>query len=1466
MNLETPSQDEAGRAKNGKSEQLDLHLSDKNEALMQPLDSSGVTLEWKDITFTVKGNNRKKTLLNRLYGQANPGTLTAIMGPSGAGKTTLLNILSGHYDKGYKGEVQVNGYVREAKLFNMQSCYVMQDDCLLGYLTARETLAMSVELRTSTCERRKISEIVEDALDLWGLQGCANTLARSLSGGEKKRLVIAQELMSDVPVVFLDEPTSGLDSCSALRCVQVLRTLADNGRTVLCSLHNPNASVFSHFDMLYMLSDGMCIYGGPTERLVPFLNSLNLQCPDFKSPSDFHHPVSKEKTLGDQSMVTIYGGRLMTREESYNQRRQHEVHAKGAKALQLFTTLMKRFLYCHMRDKFTSVARLVASLYFAVLLSVTYYCSGNRAERVRDTVAMHFATMVILLFQSVTPILLTFPLEIKVLLKEQRNCCYSPSTYFIARIISELPFTIGCTLFIMTIVHWATCQPVEFGRIAIVVLFAIAYCSACESIGYVMSTVFSLQTVVFVASPLCSPLIVLSGFYVKPQHLLPVIAWIPSASHMYYAHRAIIFALYGGGRGELECDDSTDAGICIPVDGNYVLEVMDVSDVNLFVYFGAVVAIDIFWNDKGYKGEVQVNGYVREAKLFNMQSCYVMQDDCLLGYLTARETLAMSVELRKSTRGRRKISEIVEDTLDLWGLQGCADTLARSLSGGEKKRLVIAQELMSDVPVVFLDEPTSGLDSCSALRCVQALRTLADNGRTVLCSLHNPSASVFSQFDRIGCVVFLMTIVHWTTGQPMEFYRVAVVVTFTIAYCSSCESIGYVASTLLSLETVVFIASPLCSPFLVFSGVFVHPQHLLPVVAWLPSVSNMFHTHRAIMFALYGGGRGELECDDSTDAGICIPVDGNYVLDTMDASDLNLFVKFGALLAIDVCLKLTALCRNISRSSRRTEKGESVDLRVRDKDETLLQPGHSSAVKLEWKNITFTVQEKNGKKTLLNHLYGQANPGTMTAIMGPSGAGKSTLLNVLSGHYDRGYEGEVQVNGYVREAKLFNMQSCYVMQDDCLLGYLTARETLAMSVELRTSTRGRRKISEIVEDALDLWGLQGCANTLARSLSGGERKRLAIAQELMSDVPVVFLDEPTSGLDSCSALRCVQALRTLADSGRTVLCSLHNPSASVFSQFDTLYMLSDGMCIYSGRTERLVPFLNSLNLHCPALSSPSDFITDVAAGVHGELTVKLSSFFIPEDNHVSKEKEQHNQSRLTIYGGRLMTHKERDNEIRQYEVNAKALQLFMTLIKRFWCCHIRDKFTSVSRVGASLYFALLMSVTYYNSGNRTERIRDTVTMYFAIMIILMYQSITPIVLTYGGLHGVAVVLTVLLVQRPFRPSTAPAPGGRVAPLAVRACSTHIRAIMFALYGCGRGELECGVSTHANSICVPVDGNYVLDMMECERSEFIRKLWSATGDRRLPEVSHSMPPQVEAVAEPLRVPLVRGPSDEFDWKS
>ncbi|CAN8013327.1 unnamed protein product, partial [Ixodes persulcatus] len=149
----------------------------------------------------------KKALVSNLSGLARPGTLTAIMGPSGAGKTTLLNLLTGFYDKNYEGEVQINGYVRDQQLFNKQSCYVMQEDRLLPALTVHEAITMSVELRMPMMKDQEKKEKVDQSIDEWGLFECRNTRTENLSGGQRKRLAIAQELVNNPPVLFLDEPT-----------------------------------------------------------------------------------------------------------------------------------------------------------------------------------------------------------------------------------------------------------------------------------------------------------------------------------------------------------------------------------------------------------------------------------------------------------------------------------------------------------------------------------------------------------------------------------------------------------------------------------------------------------------------------------------------------------------------------------------------------------------------------------------------------------------------------------------------------------------------------------------------------------------------------------------------------------------------------------------------------------------------------------------------------------------------------------------------------------------------------------------------------------------------------------------------------------------------------------------------------------------------------------------------------------
>ncbi|KAL1414533.1 hypothetical protein MTO96_007323 [Rhipicephalus appendiculatus] len=197
-----------------------------------------------------------------------------------------------------------------------------------------------------------------------------------------------------------------------------------------------------------------------------------------------------------------------------------------------------------------------------------YYDSGNKAMQIRETIMMYLVAMLMLLFAFAGANVLTFPLEINVLLREQRNCWYSPSLYFVSRTLSELPMTIAGPVFMMTIVHWMTSQPMEFKRIALVILFSIQYASTSESIGYVSSAPFSPEVAVLLCLPAATPSFLFCGFFVRPRHLFPAIRWLTYTSHLYYVHRGIMYALYGDGRGEMTCDEQEDSDVvCVPCRG-----------------------------------------------------------------------------------------------------------------------------------------------------------------------------------------------------------------------------------------------------------------------------------------------------------------------------------------------------------------------------------------------------------------------------------------------------------------------------------------------------------------------------------------------------------------------------------------------------------------------------------------------------------------------------------------------------------------------------------------------------------------------------------------------------------------------------------------------------------------------------------------------------------------------------------
>lgn len=156
------------------------------------------------------------------------------------------------------------------------------------------------------------------------------------------------------------------------------------------------------------------------------------------------------------------------------------------------------------------------------------------------------------------------------------------------------------------------------------------------------------------------------------------------------------------------------------------------------------------------------------------------------------------------------------------------------------------------------------------------------------------------------------------------------------------------------------------------------------------------------------------------------------------------------------------------------------------------------------------------------------------------------------------------------------MFQAYVTQEDTLLGTLTPRETIMYSAHLRLPTSmTKEEVDDIVEGTIMEMGLGYCADRLVgnwqvRGISGGEKKRLGIALEILVRPRILFLDEPTTGLDSASAFFVVQALKNISRDGRTVISSIHQPSSEVFALFDDLFLLSGGEAVYFGEAQLAV--------------------------------------------------------------------------------------------------------------------------------------------------------------------------------------------------------------------------------------------------------------------------------------------------------
>ncbi|XP_033100228.1 ATP-binding cassette sub-family G member 1-like isoform X2 [Anneissia japonica] len=601
-----------------------------------------VSLEFRNISYYVKEggfmcrNKGNKTILKGLSGHLKPGELVAILGPSGAGKSTFMNVLAGSKTMNMRGDILVNGRPRDQSKFRKISCYIMQDSQLLQHLTVMEAMMVSANLKLkSTIPTAEKQVVVEEIISLLGLLDCAKTRTSNLSGGQLKRLSIAVELVNNPPIMFFDEPTSGLDSSSSFQCISLLKSLAHGGRTVICTIHQPSAKLFEMFDKLYILGEGRCLYYGSVRSLVPYMSSLGFICPPYHNPADYvievasgeygdavmamtkavQDGVCDEYWRADQEKgcdlgnlaaagsasflkansnlslnainaahVRIAGnGNRIPTTKLMSQESEEDIAHFATGFMTQFWVLFIRSIKTIIRDQVLTHTRLLSHLGIGVLIGLLYMGIGNDGRKAYNNSGCLFFSILFLMFTALMPTVLTFPMEIQVLLREHLNYWYSLKAYYFAKTMADLPFQVILPVIYCTIVYFMTGQPHDAGRFFMFVSISILTSFVAQSLGLLIgAAATTMELAVFVGPVSSIPVLLFSGFFVTFNTIPNYLQWMSYISYIRYSFEGVLISIYGNDRGDLHCEREED---CIFRTSEDVLKELDVSNNRVYIDF-----------------------------------------------------------------------------------------------------------------------------------------------------------------------------------------------------------------------------------------------------------------------------------------------------------------------------------------------------------------------------------------------------------------------------------------------------------------------------------------------------------------------------------------------------------------------------------------------------------------------------------------------------------------------------------------------------------------------------------------------------------------------------------------------------------------------------------------------------------------------------------------------------------------
>ncbi|VEN52172.1 unnamed protein product [Callosobruchus maculatus] len=587
---------------------------------------------------TVVTGSQKKHILKNVTGIAYPGELLAVLGTSGSGKTTLLNALTFRTTKdvAVTGIRCVNGVPATLKSLASTSAYVQQNDLFIGTLTVKEHLVFQAMVRMD----RHISyqdrmRRVEEVLIELSLKKCENTQigypsrdSSGISGGEKKRLSFAAEVLTNPSAMFCDEPTSGLDSFMALNVVQVLKGMANSGKTVICTIHQPSSELYAMFDKVLFLAEGRLAYLGTPEEADIFFAELEAPCPKNFNPADYYIqllavlPGREESCKQAINMISNkfeksdIGVRMLveaktkckdyesTESDVYFGSESQKSPYKASWCSQFCAVLWRSWLSI-IKDPMLVKVRLFQTLVISLIVGAIYYGQVLDENGVMNINGALFLFLTNMTFQNVFAVIHVFSSELPVFLRENKNGMYRTDVYFLSKVIAETPLFIVLPVLFTSICYYMIGLNPSWVRFFIACGIVTLVANVSTSFGYMVSCLSGKTSLALsLGSPLIIPFLLFGGFFLNVNSIPVYFEWVSYFSWFRYGNEALMINQWSNVT-RIDCRNSP----ACPPNGHVILQMFNFSEMHfiwdilslafLIAFFRLAAFLALLW--RAYK-------------------------------------------------------------------------------------------------------------------------------------------------------------------------------------------------------------------------------------------------------------------------------------------------------------------------------------------------------------------------------------------------------------------------------------------------------------------------------------------------------------------------------------------------------------------------------------------------------------------------------------------------------------------------------------------------------------------------------------------------------------------------------------------------------------------------------------------------------------------------------------------------